>query len=207
MYDRGEIMSEEERLGFINWVCEHVNTLTTHREGLIGHTFYRENKEVPQIVWTILDRIIDKEDLHPYRESYDDAFFKKYHSGRTGVYRDHVAIIFPGKNIVAHTDVNQPGLIHSRFNVFFQVPTDGGKTFYGDDVVEVKERGYVLCRSGIDTHWTEIIKGHQPRITISYGFQLPAQKLNDLYKIPWRWSWVNFKKYIKGILTNRHKDV
>ena len=74
-------MSEEERLSFINWVCERLNTLTTHRPGLIGHTFYRENKEAPDIVWTILDRIIEREDLHMYKESYDDAFFKKYIKG------------------------------------------------------------------------------------------------------------------------------
>jgi len=185
-------MSEEERLGFINWICERLDTLTTHREGLIGHTFYRENKEVPQIVWTILDRIIEKEGLQEYKESYDDAFFKKYHGGKTGVYRDHVAIIFPGKNIRKHTDVNQPGLVHSRFNVFFQVPTDGGKTFYGNEIVEIKERGYVLCRSGIDPHWTEIIKGDRPRITISYGFQLPLWKLNKMYIVPSKNDWIQY---------------
>ena len=198
MYDRGEIMSEEERISFINWVCEHINTLTTHRPGLVGHTFNRENKEVPAIVWTILDRIIEREGLQEYKESYDDAFFKKYHYGRTGVYRDHVAIIFPGYNIKRHTDVNQPGRVHSRFNVFFQVPTEGGKTYYGKDTVEIKERGYVLCRSGIDTHWTEIIKGGQPRITISYGFQLPLWKLNEMYRPPFNW-----KNYLYQLLIGK----
>jgi hypothetical protein len=192
MYNRGEIMSEEERLGFINWICENLNKLTVYRSGLVGETFYRENKDVPAIVWTILDRIIERESLQEYKDSYNDAFFKKYHGGKEGVYRDHVAIIFPGKNIRKHTDVNQPGLVHSRFNVFFQVPTSGGKTYYGNDVVEIKERGYVLCRSGIDTHWTEIIQGDRPRITISYGFQLPLWKLDEMYKVPPKKTWTTY---------------
>lgn len=177
-------MSEEERLEFLDWVCTRYRTLIAHREGLIGYTFYKEDAEVPPIVWKILDRIIEKEGLEEYRESYDDAFFKRVHRGQTGVYRDHVAVILPGKNINRHTDINQPGLIHSRFNVFFQVPTEGGKTYYGRDLVEIKERGYVLCRSGIDTHWTELIWGDRPRITISYGFQLPIDVINKLYKKP-----------------------
>lgn len=182
MYDRGEIMTEEERLGFLDWVCSRYCNLTAHRKGLIGYTFVKEDPDVPQMVWAILERILKKEGLVEYKDSYDDAFFKRIHGGKTGVYRDHVAVILPGANINRHTDVNQPGRVHARFNVFFQVPTKGGRTFYGKDVVEIKERGYVLCRSGIDTHWTEVILGDRPRITISYGFQLPIEVLNNLYK-------------------------
>jgi len=184
MYDRGEIMTEEERIEFLNWVCENHGIMTAHRTGLVGYTFYKEDKNVPEIVWIILKRIIHRENLHEYAESYDDRFFKKLHNNRTGVYRDHVTVIYPGYNINPHYDFNQPGLVHTRFNVFFQLPTAKGETYYGGNRVELKERGYVLCRSGIDKHWTEIIEGDRPRIAISYGFQLPIKKLDELYKIP-----------------------
>jgi hypothetical protein len=93
-------------------------------------------------------------------------------------------VILPGGNINAHSDLNQPGRIHSRFNVFLKVPSQGGGTFYGGEPVETKERGYVLCRSGLDEHWAEEIGPGSPRITLSFGFQLPFERLNQLCRPP-----------------------
>jgi hypothetical protein len=199
MHDRGEIISEEERLGFINWICSEYGNMTVHRPGLIGRTFVKEDKAVPEIVWTVLNRILDRENLHEYKDSYNDEYFKKLHNGRTGVYRDHVAIVLPGANINPHYDFNEPDKIHARFNVYFQVPTEGGETYYSGDFAPVKERHYLFCRSGIDKHWTKIVKGTQPRISISYGFQLPRKKVDELYAVQLdkkAWNLYNFQVYL-----------
>ena len=44
-----------------------------------------------------------------------------------------------------------------------------------------QEREYVLCRSGLDTHYCSKIKGNKPRFAISFGFNIP---IHDAYKYP-----------------------
>ena len=44
-----------------------------------------------------------------------------------------------------------------------------------------QERQYILCRSGLDTHCSSIVKGDKPRIIISFGFNIP---IKDIHKHP-----------------------
>ena len=199
MYDRGQIMTEEERLQVLNWVCANFYSSYPHRPDFTFTEIplYETDDKLPPILWTIRNRILEIEGLKEYSESYSEKFFLKYHSDLIGVTRDKISIIHPGKTwskIYPHIDVNQPDRIHTRFNVFVQVPTSG-ETYYAGDRVEVKQGGYVICRSGMDRHWTDPMEG-QPRITISFGFQLPLDKLDEIYKIPAdkeKWNWFKFR--------------
>lgn len=183
--DRGELIKIDEQEAILNWICPRLWSLNVLRPNLIEYTCDASDAAVPEAFWAIRQRLVEREGLAPFDTSYSNEFFKRYQAGAPGVYRDYIAIILPGGNINAHTDMNQPGRIHSRFNVFLKVPTKGGATFYGGEPVEIKERGYVLCRSGLDEHWAEEIgPGSSPRITLSFGFQLPLEYLNQICKAP-----------------------
>jgi hypothetical protein len=183
--DRGELIRPEEQEALLNWICPRLWNLNTLRPSLIEYTFDVSDAAVPPAFWAIRRRLMEREGLAAFDASYSNAFFRRYQAGAPGVYRDYIAIILPGGNINPHTDMNQPGRIHSRFNVFLKAPTRGGATFYGGEPVEIKERGYVLCRSGLDEHWAEKIgPGSPPRITLSFGFQLPLELLNQLSRPP-----------------------
>ena len=163
-------MNEEERKEIIQFIYTKefiCNSLTFSRG---DYTIHLDDKKLPIAIWKIKQRLLDKEDLYGYRT--DTNFF------------DIITIIFPGGMIGKHKDPN--GLdftIHTRFNVFLQLP-DTSNTFYGGDIVEAKERHYVMCRSGIDEHWSTINNSNIPRIALSYGFMLPMEKVLRLYKVP-----------------------
>jgi hypothetical protein len=182
--DRGEIILREEQEILLNWICSRLYSLNQLRPSLIEYTCNVSDTSIPPSFWAIRQRLVEREGLAAYDDSYSNAFFKRYQNGAPGVYRDYIAVILPGGNINAHSDLNQPGHIHSRFNVFLKVPSQGGATFYGGEPVETKERGYVLCRSGLDEHWAEEIGPGSPRITLSFGFQLPFERLNQLCRPP-----------------------
>ena len=170
MYDRGEIMTSDEQntiIAFIynkNFLCSHIDG------GRVEFRFKLNTTDIPIELWKIKQRILDREKLRGYNSStYLD---------------DIIAIILPGGSIPPHIDKNSyDGNIHVRFNVFIQIPEDC-TTYYDYIPVESKERHYVLCRSGIDRHWTNTNKDIIPRISLSYGFMLPVEKIAKLYILP-----------------------
>ena len=91
-----------------------------------------------------------------------------------------------GGFIHKHIDPNDldRGLYHVRFNIFITEPQEGFKTYYDGHIVDTTEGSYVLCRSGIDHHWSEINEDILPRISLSFGYLLPAEKIDDLCKDP-----------------------
>ena len=195
-------MTEKEQLFLINFVCRNYFRFIEHRPNFMECTLYEDNPEVPPLIWEIRNRIIKREGIQEYENSYSEEFFLKFHGTLKGVTRDKLFILTHGKEngglLSIHTDINQPCRIHSRFNVFVSIPENDSKTHYDGHIVECKERGYVLCRSGIDWHYTDIIRSvHKSRIVISYGFQLPEEVLARIYKIPKiKWNIENTYFYI-----------
>lgn len=182
-------MTKDEQLYIINWICINYFKFTEHRPNFMECTLYEDNPQVPSIMWKIRNRIIEREGIEEYANSYNENFYLKFHNTLQGVTRDKMFILTPGEEnggrLLIHKDVNQPCRVHSRFNVFISVPDNDSKTHYDGHIVECKERGYVLCRSGIDWHYTDSIKSKsKPRIAISYGFQFPQEVLARIYKIP-----------------------
>jgi len=170
MYDRGEIMTRKEQLNILKFIYNKDFLCSYIPVGRADFKFDLTTKNIPIELFKIKQRILNKEQLKGY-DSHTPL-------------RDLITFIMPGSRIPMHTDDNNiSGQIHVRFNVFIQVP-DICNTFYDGNPVDTKERHYVMCRSGIDTHWTTINKSMVPRISLSYGFMLPIEKVFQLYKIP-----------------------
>jgi hypothetical protein len=79
-----------------------------------------------------------------------------------------------------HTDPNEGELIHTRFNVYVQIPEIGGYPIYNNILCKLKERTYICCRAGIDKHYCEKVIGNRERIVLSYGFLLPYDRIKNI---------------------------
>jgi hypothetical protein len=173
----------------IEWACKNYFTFVIHKPNFREAPLYENDTQVPPVVWDIRKRIMDREGLEAYSESYNERFFLNFHKSLQGVTRDKLFILSSSDDetgqLFVHRDMNQPCGIHTRFNVFLSVPEMDSKTYYAGHEVEIKERGYVMCRSGIDWHWSEPIRHtEKPRIAISFGFMLPLDVVDKIYKIP-----------------------
>ncbi len=71
-------------------------------------------------------------------------------------------------------------LIHTRFNVYVQIPIKGGYPIYNNKLLKLKERTYICCRSGIDEHYCEKVEGDRERVVLSYGFLLPYDRIKNI---------------------------
>jgi hypothetical protein len=128
-----------------------------------------DDKTVPIAVWKIKKRLIEREGLHTYRQD--------------PIFEDILTLLSNGSVLHPHTDPNSlDGSMHCRFNVFLNVP-DVFDTYYGEYRIEAKNRHYVMCRSGIDLHWSSENK-MDDRVALSFGYILPMKKINELYIIP-----------------------
>ena len=168
MYNRGEIMSKEERDILYNWITvdlwKHIKVDLYDR--LIYNLPSRNDPLVIPLLWEIKDRIEKREGMYGYKQE--------------PVLRDFIAIIPNGGYIQKHVDRNMNELIHTRFNVFISSPGDYCVTYYDGVKVDTKECCYVLCRSGIDEHYTDVNTNYIPRISFSFGYILPTEKLDEL---------------------------
>jgi len=164
-------MSEEERLSILEWLetLKKKNNLRKLSNRRWDYTLYMDDKTVPIAVWKIKKRLIEREGLHTYRQD--------------PIFEDILTLLPNGSVLHPHTDPNSlDGSMHCRFNVFLNVP-DVFDTYYGEYRVEAKNRHYVMCRSGIDLHWSSENK-MDDRVALSFGYILPMKKINELYIIP-----------------------
>ena len=173
MYDRGSIMSEEERLEIYNWcisIIPNISMIFNNRKNLNFNTGNDNNNDIVLLdkIYEIQKRIEDKENLHGFE--------------KTTVLYDFVALIMYGGFIHGHTDQNDDSreLFHVRFNVFISVPKFN--TYYAGHIVDAIPGSYVLCRSGVDWHYTDVNNELAPRIALSFGYLLPKWKMDELCK-------------------------
>ena len=171
MYNRGIIMNEDERILIYNWVHSIYNNMRVITNGRRDYIILPEDNTIPSIIFDIRDRIIKREQLEGYEKETK--------------LNDFIGFIPIGGFIHKHKDMNdmERNLYHVRFNVYISIPKKGCTTYYDDNIVSTIEGCYVLSRSGIDLHWTDVNQDIIPRISLSFGFLLPADKVNDLCKI------------------------
>ena len=170
MYDRGEIMSINEQKTILKFIYDDKFLCSTLSANRADFEFDLTTKNIPIEIFKIKQRILERENL----KEYDSHTYLG----------DLITFILPGGRIPRHTDKNGiDGRIHVRFNVFLQLPSIC-QTFYDGILVDTIERHYVMCRSGIDIHWTDINRSNMTRIALSFGFMLPIDKVSELYKIP-----------------------
>ena len=163
--DDDYILSEEEQFEIVEWVKK--NYLRFRQTG--ENRYMRQMDlfdDIPKCVWDIKERIVKKEKL-------EDAI-------QEPMFRDAIGYMFEGGQLHKHTDPNLNGLIHTRFNVYVQIPKKGGYPVYRDEVILLKERTYVCCRSGLDLHYCQLVEGDRARIIISYGFLLPKERVSNI---------------------------
>lgn len=160
-----EILTEEEQQIVVLWVKKNYLRLKKNGDKKYMKSMY-EIPDIPKIVWEIRKRIIEKEDLWDAKQ---DPLFK-----------DTIGCMLDGGELHKHTDPNVGDLIHTRFNVYVQLPIEGGYPVYNDKICKLKERTYICCRAGLDLHYCEKVIGDRERIILSYGFQLPKERVSNI---------------------------
>jgi hypothetical protein len=159
------IMSEDEQKIIIEWLRKNYLKLNEN-----GFKRYMKNMhkipDIPNCVWDIKQRIVEKENLQNAIEEPE--------------FSDSIGYMMNGGQLHKHTDPNRYGLIHTRFNVYVQIPEKGGYPIYSDQVLKLKERTYICCRAGIDPHYCEKVEGDKERIILSYGFLLPIERIQNI---------------------------
>jgi len=168
-------MTEAERLEIIDWICSEFfsmiiispSVIDGRKPGRLRKQLSPLDPDVPAAIWRIRQRIVEKEELRPYMKE--------------PVMQDLISIMLPGGKIYPHVDHNIGEYIHSRFNVFVQLPQGQASTYYGGKRIEAVEGHYTLCRSGLDTHWSDVLRSPVPRINLSFGFLIPREVLNRKY--------------------------
>jgi hypothetical protein len=180
--DRGKIMTEEERFAILEWVDSNIDNFTMLEWNRRHHIFIKDatsplpfastkqklppyTENFPTCIWKIKDRIIEKENL--------------LNCNQDMLYQNFIGIILKDGFIHKHRDPNVGKEIHCRFNVFVELPKKGGETFYADKLIDSKEGHYVLCRSGLDEHWSNPVEEGR-RISLSFGFLMFMEKLETV---------------------------
>lgn len=165
------ILTEEEQAIIVDWVRNHYKYF--HNNGSRnGEKKYFQKlkyfKNIPECVWDIKKRIFDKEQL--------------YDCEQEELFKDSIGIMFDGSELHLHTDPNptDSNLIHTRYNVYVQLPIKGGYPIYNNIQCKLKERTYICCRSGIDKHCCVKVEGDRERIVLSFGVLLPFERIQNI---------------------------
>lgn len=169
--DDDYIMSEDEQQTIVDWVKK--NYIYFHRNGRKDEPerylqILKYFKNVPSCIWDIKKRIFDKENLWEYEQE--------------PIFKDSIGIMFENAELHLHKDPNpeKSNLIHTRFNVYVQLPEIGGYPIYKNIHCKLKERTYICCRSGIDEHCCAKVIGKRERIVLSFGVLVPMERISNI---------------------------
>ena len=204
--NRGEIMSEEERLTILQWITlnrEKFEILPNYR---IHHIFVKTKDDpfpvftvgaqkmktdqkfpiydptMPSIIWDIRDRIMIKEglvesDIDPLLENFIYILCKKGYIHR---HRDpSEPMKTPFYEPSEELLEKYKGMVQIRFNIIIQLPEKGGHVYYIGKKVDAKERCYALCKSSLHDHWSDIVEKGE-RITFSFGFIISKERADKM---------------------------
>lgn len=151
-------MDEDERLQLLKWIDENLKNFIQLPNNRLWCDISKST--IPECVWDIKKRLIEKEGLLNCMHDMDN--------------RDFISIILPNGFIHKHIDGNFGELIHCRYNFFIELPSSGGETYYNNSLVDTQLGKYVLLKAGIHMHWTTpVVRGR--RITLSFGFYIPSK--------------------------------
>lgn len=174
MYNRGLIMSNDERDEIYNWASRLIsNNMMTIKDNVMLRVLDERETVICPLVFKVRDRIEKKENMVSFKRE-------------TSV-NDNLIVVPKNGFLHKHTDPNdlENDLFHIRFNVFISTGYDKSNefnTYYNGQIVDTVECCYVLCRSGVDPHWTDINKTEYPRISLSFGYLLTAEHVDKLTK-------------------------
>jgi len=151
-----EVITEAEQKTIIEWANKNYTTFTKNGE-------YRQYKiltgVIPIAITMIKERLINKENLRQVRQEPE--------------LKDYISYIQPGGQVEPHTNQAKDGLCHTRFEVYVQLPEQGGLPIIDNKVTPVNEREYIRSDSTTYTVSSQVIKGTKARILLSFGFLMP----------------------------------
>ena len=163
------VVTEEEQAIIVEWTRNNYKTFQkTGYNRQFQQISYYDKDYVPACIKDIKKRIVDKEKLHNFQQE--------------PLFEDSIGYMTDGGQLHLHSDPNpkNSNLIHTRFNVYVQLPLKGGLPIYSDKLCSLKERTYVCCRSGIDKHYCQKVEGPRERVIVSFGFLLPYERIENI---------------------------
>jgi len=120
-----------------------------------------ENLSENKIVFDIRERVIKKFNLQDFKQDPELG--------------DWLGVTKDGGAVHLHTDKRVQE--HHRFNVLVQLPKEGGKNIYNENVpryfrkeLPVEERMLIYYRPDLYHHGTTLVVGDRNRINLSFGF-------------------------------------
>jgi len=124
--------------------------------------------DVPPCIWDIKQKIVDIEQLSQYEQE--------------PMFKDAIGYMVDGGALHLHKDSNpsESNLIHVRYNVYVQIPHEGGIPVYDGVECGLRERSYICCRSGIDPHYCTTVHGLRERVVLSFGFLMPSERISHI---------------------------
>ena len=152
-----EFISKEEQKNLINWAHKCKPNLNPNLNG--PHRFFNQLKNLQknEITDKIKQRIIDKFNL----QSFDNEEY----------IGDILSIVEGNGFINRHNDKIPGNNVHYRYNVLVQMPEDGGRNIYNEEILNVEERCLLAYRPDMYFHSCEKVIGNKDRINLSFGFQ------------------------------------
>jgi hypothetical protein len=163
------ILTIEEQSIIVEWTRNNYKTFRSSGYNRQMQMFdYYAADYIPSCIWDIKKRIMDKEGLHGFKQE--------------PMFRDAIGYMTDGGQLQEHTDPNPKfsNLIHTRFNVYIQIPIKGGLPIYNNQLCSLNERTYICCRSGIDMHYCQKVEGPRERIMVTFGFLLPPERIQNI---------------------------
>jgi hypothetical protein len=162
------IISIEEQNIIIEWTEKNFNRFikTGFNRQMINLDLV---PDFPNIVNNIKKRIEEKENLNKYSQEPN--------------IRDAIGYMSNGGKLPMHKDPNQNNnsLIHVRYNIYVQIPFKGGYPIYNNQLIQLKERNYICCRSGLDEHCCQKVEGDRARIVLSFGYLVPLKDIDEIH--------------------------
>ena len=162
------ILSFEEQQIIVKWIDQNYKLLdhNGYNRYNIKLSLLKKTIHIPSCIYEIKKRIVEAEQLHNFEQE--------------PLFEDSICYMINGAQLHKHTDPNYNNLVHTRFNVYVQLPHEGGYPIYNNNLYKLKERTYICCRAGIDYHSCEKVKGDKARIILSFGFLLPLDRISKI---------------------------
>jgi hypothetical protein len=155
-----EFITVEEQKVLLQFARSIRNDLTVRANG--PGRFFLDHIDkhftLPKEYVDVKQRIIDTENLKDFILDPNFGDFISFNETTASIHE--------------HTDPNESGYIHTRYNLLLSVPESGGNPIYGGKVLDIEERMIWRCEAGLYTHASTPVIGKKSRINISFGFQI-----------------------------------
>lgn len=176
MEDR-EVIQVSEQNALIDWIKKNVSEINYSNMHKYISCSDISDIAISDLIKSIKNRIIEKEHLEDAVDGEE-------------ILKDFLYVSNPGTRLHYHIDdctsymnnTKFKNKVMIRFNICIQKPENGGRPIYSGNLIELVERHYVICLSGIEYHTSEWISGNVSKINLSLGFMIDSENLHKYTK-------------------------